>query len=305
MILTLGGMLVCTRLCVRKRLMRLVEATEKVAAGDFTVRMSDPYRDEVGQVTEAINGLILRLSDVIARVSSASSNLTQAAAEVSGTAQSLSQLSTEQASNIENATRLSESITIASTNNTRDAKATDDVAANAAREAAAGGESVGKTVAAMRDIAGKIGVIDDIAYQTNLLALNAAIEAARAGAQGKGFAVVAMEVRRLAERAQDAAREIGEVAGSSVRLAESAGEQITTIVPEIRRTSELVQSIAAVSADQGQSVAQINDVIHEINAATQQGASASEELAATAEELSAQAEQLRDLIGFFKVRDAA
>jgi len=302
MLLTLAGMVICTRLCIRRRLLRLVQATERIADGDFTIRLSDSSRDEVGQVSEAVNSLVVRLSEVISRVSFASANLTQAAEEVSETAQSLSQLATEQADSVGNATRLSESVTQASGDNTRSAKTTDAVAASAAREAADGGESVAQTVTAMQEIARKIDVIDEIAYQTNLLALNAAIEAARAGAHGKGFAVVAMEVRKLAERAQAAAHEIGQVAQRSVRVAEQAGEQIFRIVPEIRRTSELVQGIATVSEAQGADVSRINAVIHDISGATQQSASASEELAATAEELSAQAEQLRELIAYFRVR---
>ncbi|WP_044103057.1 methyl-accepting chemotaxis protein, partial [Xanthomonas citri] len=178
---------------------------------------------------------------------------------------------------------------------------TDSMAAKAASEAADGGDTVRATVVAMKEIAKKIGIIDDIAYQTNLLALNAAIEAARAGEHGKGFAVVAAEVRKLAERSQIAAQEIGEVAESSVELAESAGRVLGEMVPSIRRTSDLVQEIAAASEEQTAGVSQINTAVGQLNQTTQSAAANAEELAATSEEMSAQAEQLQQLMGFFRL----
>ncbi len=159
------------------------------------------------------------------------------------------------------------------------------------------------TVAAMKQIALKIRIIDDIAYQTNLLALNAAIEAARAGEHGKGFAVVATEVRKLAERSQVAAQEIGTVASSSVDLAEQAGKLLDAIVPNIRKTSDLVQEITAASEEQSSGVSQINVAVNQLSQTTQQNASSSEELAATAEEMSGQAEQLQQTMAFFKIAE--
>jgi methyl-accepting chemotaxis protein len=182
--------------------------------------------------------------------------------------------------------------------NTENAKVTDGMASRAAGE---GGKAVADTVRAMKAIAEKIGIIDDIAYQTNLLALNAAIEAARAGDHGKGFAVVAAEVRKLAERSQVAAREIGEVASSSVDLAERAGKLLDEIVPSIAKTAELVQEITAASQEQAGGAAQINTAMTQLNQTTQQNASSSGELSATAEEMSAQAENLQQLMAYFKV----
>jgi methyl-accepting chemotaxis protein len=179
------------------------------------------------------------------------------------------------------------------------------MASKASREAAEGGAAVSQTVAAMKQIATKISIVDDIAYQTNLLALNAAIEAARAGEHGKGFAVVAAEVRKLAERSQEAAKEIGELAGESVSTAERAGKLLDEIVPSIQKTSDLVQEITAASQEQSQSVTQISGAMGQLSKATQQNASASEELAATSEELSGQAEQLQESVAFFSLEGAA
>jgi methyl-accepting chemotaxis protein len=192
-------------------------------------------------------------------------------------------------------------VTASVTRNTDNANATDAVATKATRQAHEGGDAVKKTVDAMRQIADKIGIVDDIAYQTNLLALNAAIEAARAGEHGKGFAVVAAEVRKLAERSQVAAKEIGELAGASVRTAERAGDSLVEMLPSIRQTSELVQEIAATSKEQSAGVTQINGAMGQLNRTTQQNASSSEELAATAEEMGGQAAQLQELMAFFKL----
>jgi len=153
----------------------------------------------------------------------------------------------------------------------------------------------------MKKIAQRISIIDDIAYQTNLLALNAAIEAARAGEHGKGFAVVAAEVRKLAERSQVAALEIGELSTSSVEMAERAGHLLGEMLPSINKTSDLVQEITAASEEQAAGVAQINSAMNQLNQVTQQNASSSEELASTAEEMSTQAEQLQQAMSFFRL----
>jgi methyl-accepting chemotaxis protein len=189
--------------------------------------------------------------------------------------------------------------------NADSARSTDNMAAQAASQAKEGGAAVRETVAAMRSIAAKIGIIDDIAYQTNLLALNAAIEAARAGEHGKGFAVVATEVRKLAERSQVAALEISELASGSVSQAELAGKLLDEMVPAITRTSELVREIATASAEQSHGASQINMALGQLSQATQQNASSSEELAATSEEMSSQAAHLQQLVAYFKVTDSA
>ena len=280
-----------------------VRAATAISEGDLTVKLESDSKDEVGLLMSAMQNMIGKLTQIIGEVRTAADNLTNAAGQVSATAQSLSQSSSEQAASVEETTSSMEQMTASISQNTENAKVTDGMASKAAAEAADGGQAVMQTVDAMKSIADKIGIIDDIAYQTNLLALNAAIEAARAGDHGKGFAVVAAEVRKLAERSQIAAQEIGGLASSSVKQAERAGNLLNEMVPSIRKTSDLVQEIAAASAEQSSGVAQINGAMGQLNQATQQNASASEELAATAEELGSQAEQLQQTMTFFHLDD--
>ncbi|TEX49185.1 MAG: hypothetical protein CFR70_03935 [Rhodocyclaceae bacterium] len=269
--------------------------------GDMTQTITKSYNGDFDTLKQAINNTIAKLSETVGQIITAADALSNASGQVSATAQSLSQSSSEQAASVEETTASLEQMTASVAQNTENAKVTDNMASKAAKEAGEGGEAVGKTVDAMKSIADKIGIIDDIAYQTNLLALNAAIEAARAGEHGKGFAVVAAEVRKLAERSQVAAQEIGELAGSSVKMAERAGHLLEEMVPSIQKTSDLVQEIASASQEQSSGVAQINNAMGQLNKATQQNASASEELAATAEELGGQAGQLQQLMEFFSV----
>jgi methyl-accepting chemotaxis protein len=286
---------------ITRPLAQAVAAAETVGRGDLTVSIAVDSRDETGQLLGALKATVERLRDTIGQVKSAAENLSSASAQVSSTSQSMSQAATEQAASVEETSASIEQMTASISQNTENAKVTDAKAAKAAKEAQEGGDAVGQTVEAMKRIAERISIIDDIAYQTNLLALNAAIEAARAGEHGKGFAVVATEVRKLAEKSQVAAQEIGDTAKSSVQLAERAGSLLNEIVPGIAKTSDLVQEISAASQEQATGVTQVNSAVGQISKATQQNAAASEELAATAEEMNGQAEQLQQLMGIFRL----
>jgi methyl-accepting chemotaxis protein len=272
-----------------------------LASGDLTQRITREAQGTFDQVKQDSNASCEKLASIIEEVRAAADALTGAANQVSATAQSLSQSASEQASSVEETTASIDLMSASISQNSDNAKVTDGMATKASKEAGDGGQAVTQTVSAMKQIAQKISIVDDIAYQTNLLALNAAIEAARAGEHGKGFAVVAAEVRKLAERSQEAAKEIGDLASNSVSTAERAGKLLDEIVPSIQKTSELVQEIAAASQEQSQSVTQIGGAMGQLSKATQQNASASEELAATSEELSGQAEQLQQSVAFFNI----
>lgn len=280
------------------------EVYAAMANGDLTKRItSDIWIGDLALVKSSTNEMGEKLQDIIIEVQNAALQITSASEQVSGTAQSLSNGATEQASNLEETASAIEEMTGSINLNAENAKRTDEMASNAARMAEDGGRAVNQTVDAMKEIAGKISIIEDIAYQTNLLALNAAIEAARAGEHGKGFAVVAVEVRKLAERSQVAAQEISKITGDSVKVSESAGELIKEIIPNIKKTAELVQEIAAASAEQNAGIEQINGSMNQLDSVTQQNAAGSEELASASEEMTAQAEGLRTMMSFFIVEN--
>ncbi|MDB4907733.1 MAG: Methyl-accepting chemotaxis protein [Gemmatimonadetes bacterium] len=284
---------------ISKPIIAATRNLERMSTGDLSVRMRVFSEDELGDMARHFNGFAIEMERVITDVRHNAAALGNASAQVADTAASLSQGTSEQAASVQETSASLEQMNASITSNAESSRTTEQTALKSATDAEQGGRVVQETTAAMKTIAQKIGIIEDIAYQTNLLALNAAIEAARAGDHGKGFAVVATEVRKLAERSQSAANEIGAMAVSSVAVAERSGNWLRELVPAIRRTAELVQEVAAASHEQAVGVTQINGAMSQVDSITQQTASAAEQLASTAEEMASQAESLQRIVEFF------
>jgi methyl-accepting chemotaxis protein len=285
---------------VSKGLARATDAVRTVADGDLTKTAEITTRDEIGDLLGNVNVMIDRLRGIVADAISASENVSSGSQELSATAEQMSQGVTEQAAAAEQVSASMEEMASNIKQNADNANQTEKIARQSAQEAETSGQAVNKAVDAMRTIAEKITIVQEIARQTDLLALNAAVEAARAGEHGRGFAVVASEVRKLAERSQTAAAEISAVSTDTVKAAQTAGEMLTTLVPNIRRTAELVSEISAACREQDIGSSQINEAIQQLDRVTQQNAAASEEMSATSEELAAQAEELQTSISYFR-----
>jgi len=291
---------------IKVNLNQLIDATNEVAAvaekmsrGDLDVVVNE--RSESDRLMQSLNRMIKNFGEVVTTVKTASDSVAAGSLELSSTSQQMSQGASEQAASGEQAASSMEEMAANIKQNADNAQQTESIATQAAEDADTGGQAVEKTVVAMKQIAEKISIIEEIARQTNMLALNAAIEAARAGEHGKGFAVVADAVRKLAERSQTAAGEISKLSSTSVDIAENAGKMLNKIVPDIRKTSELVQEINAASSEQNTGATQINLALQQLDQVIQQNASSSEEMSSTSEELSSQAEQLKTTIAFFNI----
>ncbi|MGV1905539.1 methyl-accepting chemotaxis protein [Agrobacterium cavarae] len=289
---------------ISRGLTRATTAVRKVAEGDLTENVQVNSRDEIGVLLTHVDDMVERLRGVVGDALAAADNVSSGSQELSSSSEQLSQGATEQASSAEEASASMEEMAANIKQNADNAAQTEKIARQSSKDAEASGEAVGRAVVAMRTIAEKISIVQEIARQTDLLALNAAVEAARAGEHGKGFAVVASEVRKLAERSQAAAAEISSLSGETVQVATEAGEMLNRLVPDIRKTAELVSEISAACREQDIGASQINEAIQQLDKVTQQNSGASEEVSATSEELAAQAEELQTSIAFFKVERA-
>jgi methyl-accepting chemotaxis protein len=288
-------------LTISRGLNKAMGAVRDVSEGDLTKLAEITNKDEIGDLLGHVNTMIERLRGVVGDAVSASHNVSSGSQELSASSEQVSQGATEQAAAAEEASASMEQMAANIKQNADNAAQTEKIARQSAKDAETSGEAVNRAVHAMRTIAEKISIVQEIARQTDLLALNAAVEAARAGEHGKGFAVVASEVRKLAERSQSAAAEISAMSGDTVQSAQEAGEMLSRLVPDIRKTAELVSEITAACREQDIGASQINEAIQQLDKVTQQNASASEEMAATSEELAAQSEELQTSISFFRV----
>ncbi|QRE73434.1 HAMP domain-containing methyl-accepting chemotaxis protein [Methylobacterium aquaticum] len=276
---------------------------DAIAQGDLTVE-AKPLSDQ-DRMGLALQTMLARLRSVVADASAAAANVSAGSQELSASAEQLSQGSTEQAASTEEASASMEEMAANVKQNAENAGQTEAIARQSAKDAEASGVAVGRAVEAMQTIAQKITIVQEIARQTDLLALNAAVEAARAGEHGRGFAVVASEVRKLAERSQAAAAEIGTLSIDTVKAAQAAGDMLGRLVPDIKKTAALVEEISAACREQDVGSGQINQAIQQLDKVTQQNASASEQVSATSEELAAQAETLQATIAFFRIDEEA
>ncbi|NVO11142.1 MAG: MCP four helix bundle domain-containing protein [Bacteroidales bacterium] len=286
---------------IAKPLNKGVIFANEISKGNLLVQLDIDQKDEVGILASSLSDMVVKLKDIIGNIVLGADNIASASLQMSSTSQQLSQGANEQAASVEEVSSTMEEITSIIEQNSQNASHTEKISVAAYQGMNEVANGANNTVEANRTIADKIKIINDIAFQTNILALNAAVEAARAGEYGRGFAVVAAEVRKLAERSKVAADEIVALSQKSLQLSEGAGIKLMSLMPELEKTTQMVQEISAASAEQTNGTTQINGAIQQLNQVTQQNASASEELAAGAEELSSQAEQLKELVSFFKI----
>ena len=285
-------------------LRRGVVFAQRISDGDLTVDLEEEFidrSDEIGQLSKALTGMVQRLRDIVENIILGSETIAAASQQMASTSQEMSQGASEQASSVEEVSSSMEEMGSNIQQNTDNARQTESIATSAAMGIREGSEATNISVSSMRNIAEKVKIINEIAFQTNLLALNAAVEAARAGEHGRGFAVVASEVRKLAERSRVAADEIDKLTVDGVNISEVAGRKLQEMVPQIEKTANLVQEIAAASIEQNGGVNQINNAMAQLNTVTQQNAAASEEMATSSEELASQAEQLKATIQYFTI----
>jgi methyl-accepting chemotaxis protein len=288
-------------LTISRGLSRSIALAKRVASGDLTETAALRGNDEVTDLVRALNDMVAKLRGIVGEVSSGSANVASGAGEMASTSEQLSQGATEQASSTEEASSSMEEMTANIKQTADNASETESMAQKSAEDARASGRAVADAVGAMKTIAERILVVQEIARQTDLLALNAAVEAARAGEHGRGFAVVASEVRKLAERSQTAAGEISGLSSDTVKAAEEAGQMLEGLVPDIEKTATLVSQISGASQELATGANQVNLAIQQLDKVTQENTAAAEQMSSTAEELSAQAETLRGAMSYFRL----
>ncbi len=290
---------------LKKPLSNMIENVKQVSEGNLNIQIKDTNAQyELGVLSSSIKQMIDNINEVVREVKRGAENVASASSELSSTSEQLSESANEQASNVEQVSSTMEEMAANIDSNTSNAQQTELIALQVSKEINQVSVSAKESLESVHAIAGKISIINDIAFQTNILALNAAVEAARAGEHGRGFAVVAAEVRKLAERSKIAADEIVKLANHSVKVTEDAGQLMFKIIPDIEKTAKLVQEIAASSIEQNNGADQVNNAIQQLNNVTQQNASAAEEMSGNSENLAAQAEQLKEIISFFKTDES-
>ena len=285
---------------IGQRSRKTLDGVNHLTHGDLTQTVDVTTKDEFGQVASSVNTMTAKLRDIVSGISENAETITLNSAEIAQASQELSQNAGTQAASAEEVSSSIEQMSAGIMQNSDNARETERIAQKALESIRESSKASQQSMEAMKDIAGKISIIDEIAFQTNILALNAAVEAARAGEQGKGFAVVAAEVRKLAERSAMAASEIDKVSKEGVTISENAERLLKNIIPDIEKTAALVREIAAASSEQSTGIGQINIAVQQLNNITQKYAASAEELAATSEQLASKSEELKQAVGFFK-----
>ncbi|MDM8518189.1 methyl-accepting chemotaxis protein, partial [Desulfobacterales bacterium HSG16] len=275
---------------------------DNISKGKIPKKIVMEYKGDYNKIIKSLNRMMENLTQFAIEVQSAAEKVAAGSEELSSTAEQVAEGTSQQAAGIEEISSSMEQMSAMVTQNADNAQQTASIAGKAAEDAEMGGKAVSETVSAMRHISEKIRIIEEIARQTNMLALNAAIEAARAGSHGKGFAVVATEVRKLAERSQQAAKEINDLSAHNLEIAEETGKTLEGMMLGIQKSSELFQEISLSNQEQAGGIAQVNKAIQQLDQVIQQNASSTEEMAAGNREFSSQAEHLANLASFFSIQ---